>query len=421
MADGHGGHSGGHVDFRDKRTAQSVGFEAPHGKGEGIMAFIRTLIWRMRQQIFLQIMLAIQLFFVLAACFMTVSSVQEYSLGVRLMDRVQGYEHAWYWSLEDEVAQAEQQAMDSGLIEGIGQLNTDYFVTDKGGYDLQIYNPAMADHIRFSMNRGEWIGTAQPQRAPGIVVDEKMARDYPVGSLVEGHFERWDAQNQQMVSVPFTMEVVGVVGLDGYIFDFYRGGDAVRAEDFFTPLEGYAIIDERDFSIDWEQNAPGNRMIFPKAGVDGAALRQLMQTLRTRGTLIDMKGIKENASAHFRFQIGYWMPSNAALALLGLLGLIGSMMLSGMIFERENGIYAVCGAPPQWILAIEVVRYAFICLLVAAAGYYHYEMSGLWNGYINERTLPIALGLELALILLAALAAAGIRPKVRLNARIGGF
>jgi hypothetical protein len=387
--------------------------------------FLKLCWWRFKKQIVLQLLLVFQLFFFVIGMVITTGTILEHTLSVRLLNGIQGMQDALYWTIDDEpylnkasmryeellsagtvinsdpdvankayinyIDSIENNALQSGAFAGSGKISTHSFSTEKGVYDLQLYNAELAGKIRLPMADGHWLDYQTDSGLPGIIVDTSMRYDYPIGSLVEGVFTRWDSILKDEVKYYFNMEVVGVVNMKGFIFDFRSGGNVLRASNFFTALSNYAIIDASKFTLELGENSENTRMLFMNDGIFPEEKEKALEYLWSSGYLQNMNAVKANSLDYFRFLMGYEFPPNLMIIMLGLISLIGSIALSSIISNRENAIYSICGATPILVKSVEWFRCGILLLIASTLAYLHINYSGVWHAYMAENTFAYAL------------------------------
>lgn len=399
------------------------------------MSFLKILFWRCKKHWLFQLLLLVQLWFLIIGMLIMTGSIQQYTLGMRLLNRIQGLKDAWYWSIDDSAYIQEQTdlqrmdeqhrheesedehrdgirdhyayfeqivsiAMDTGAFVGVGDLNFNHFTTPMGGFDLVLYNDAMRDHIKLPVIKGKWLTEKTESGAPAIVVDKTMARQYPVGSLVHGVFEYWDNSTAEL-----TMEVVGIIDLEGHSFDFFTGGDTMRAHEFFTPVLGYAVIAKSEFPLDHETNPTSNMMLFPKKDISPKELEEALTYIKPYGWLVSMEDINNNSITEIKFHLGFDLPPNSMLFIIGLLGLLGHMALAAIESQRENAVYYICGAKRKWILGVEWLRCGLLFIIPSIGAWFYTNNSFLWHSYKTHSTFWIGWGISMGMAFLAMLVA----------------
>lgn len=193
------------------------------------MAVIRMVMWRMRRQWLASLLLLVQMVFSFGAILIAISCVQEYTGTIRMLDSISGVENAIYWTPDTQsfdeggVAAADKAVLDTGGFDAIGRMATGYFISPDGVHDVQLYSDGLAQNISLPILSGTWLRDTDSGR-PALVVDERMGGTYPVGSIVDAEFSLADGGY-----VCVSYEVVGVLNMRGYIFDFSAGGNALRA------------------------------------------------------------------------------------------------------------------------------------------------------------------------------------------------
>ena len=363
------------------------------------MAVIRLVIWRMRRQWLSSLLLLMQMVFFFGAILIAISCVQEYTGTIRMLDSISGIDNAIYWTPDTQsldeggIAAADKAVLDTGGFDAIGRIATSYFIAPDGVHDVQLYNTELAQNISLPLSSGTWLRDTA-SGLPALVVDELMGRTYPVGSTVDAEFSLADGGH---ACVRF--EVVGVLDMHGYIFDFSAGGNALRAGDFFNTLESYAIaymssVPEESMYMMWE-----SAVLFPSALATDKQAESGRIAAMACGYIQSFASVRSMSVNSIWYQLGYLGPMSAMLAVLGLIGVAISVATSGYLNERESSVYFMCGLSRRRLCAVECLRLsiiaAFAALLTCAAG----EM-GLYAHYMAENSC--ALTLLAGWILLAA-------------------
>ena len=363
------------------------------------MAVIRLVMWRMRRQWLSSLLLLVQMIFFFGALFIAISCVQEYTGTIRMLDSISGIENATYWtpdiqSLDDgSFKSADRAVLDTGGFDAIGRMATSYFVSSDGAHDVQFYSDELARNMSLPLSSGTWLCDSA-SGLPVLVVDEHMGSKYPVGSIVDAEFYIADGG-----CIRVSYEVVGVLDMRGYIFDFSAGGNALRAGDFFNPLEDYAIaymnsVPEGCMYTAWE-----SAVLFPaEFAVDKQAENGIAAAL-ARGDIQSFASVRSNSVNAIWYQLGYIGPMSTMLAILGLIGVAISVAASGYLNERESVVYFICGLSRRRLCAVECLRLGIIAALAALITSI-VRGSGAFTYYIVDNTC--ALVLLVGVILLAA-------------------
>ena len=335
------------------------------------MNFITQCFRRIQRQWLIHVFLVLQVGLFFNGLLLTFAAVQEYTDSIMLFQRIKGLNHAVYWTIDDSfynssnstmgfsayAAEIVDAAMDTGVVKSIGNINTTFFPIDSETCDLQIYNDALARNIQLPLSSGNWFVDGNMGH-PEILVDEYMGRKYPVGSFVDVNL--YDVYDNRYETKQF--EVIGVLDMKGYVFDFYSGGDGLTAGDFFQPLMGYAIIKESFAQIKVD-NHMNTRMVFYNEDAGGSERERIDAFLKASGFIISAKSAMDNSIISLTYRVGYELPYNMTFVVLGLLGLAASMYASTIMNRRENAIYYICGARYGWVTGLEWIRYLMIVLI----------------------------------------------------------
>lgn len=341
------------------------------------MNMLKLTLWRTKKQWLSHLLLSLELIFLFAGLMLMVYTIENYTKFSTLLSRIQGLDGAYYWTISDDylyfsedaassyddyMTSVEDNVMETGLFRGFGSITTDVISTDRGTYDLQIYNQSLRDNIQLPLKVGSWFSDSAD--VPEMIVDEKMAKQYPLGSTVEVTYEYTDWETGMDIVQTDTFKVVGVLNMQRCIFDFLAGGNGLQATDFFNSVEGYAIIVANSSDIIFQNAASTEtRIAFLKDDITADEEQKAVEYLTLTGEETSFAEIQAKTHTFTLYRIGYEFPRNAMLIILGLLGLAGSLIVSHMMAKRENAIYVICGIRKGSLIAIEWIRCGVTSLL----------------------------------------------------------
>ena len=376
------------------------------------MTIFKLSLWRIKKQIVSQLLLVVQLIFLFTGIMLTVSALQDYSQSYRVYRKIDGFENACYWTMnvdyfyqtggdqdfESYLANMEDRAMEMGYFSGIGNVDTKLMYTEKGNYDLQIYNTVMAENIRLPLKEGNWFSSDAQSDCGEMIVDATMAKKYPVGSVVEGTFEYYDFDTGEDVCVTMSFRVIGILDMDGYIFDLLTGGSSFKVSDMLNTVSGYAIVQK---SAETDQlpasNLTETRIAFFSPSADR---EKAMEILGNAGDAQSFENIEKQTIRFILYRIGYDFPLYFVLIVLGLMGLGGSLIVSFMVSRRENAIYSICGIKNRELIAVEWLRCGIVAIIAGLIAFLMRKFE-VFGGYFALSTYLMSMSIAAILIVLA--------------------